>query len=180
MVIGCVRNLSLQVYVYRLWQLKELLFYRAAILVVSYKFPNKSQLMVRSSSLLWFIELIPPRQPCNQSWTVAFFVFNLHSSSLFLHSAKMHLSIGNIVAILSLIIAIPCTAILLWNVFRRQQRGSHNPRTFLKASPVLDQNSDWCKIILTWCRCINDLVGALQALYRASVCSRVSFLKLGF
>ena len=34
----------------------------------------------------------------------------------------MHLSTGNVIAILSLIVAIPCTAIMLWTVYRRQQR----------------------------------------------------------
>ena len=41
----------------------------------------------------------------------------------------MHLSIGNIIAILSLIVAIPCTAIMSWEVLRRrQQRDLSGPR----------------------------------------------------
>ena len=48
----------------------------------------------------------------------------------------MHLSIGNIIAILSLIVAIPCTAIMSWEVTRRrQQRELNGPCTlapFLK------------------------------------------------
>lgn len=43
---------------------------------------------------------------------------------------KMHLSIEAIVAIVSLVVAAPCTAVLLWQCFRRQEGESHERRKF--------------------------------------------------
>ena len=71
----------------------------------------------------------------------------LSSLSLAIYSANMHLSMGNIIAILSLMVAIPCTAIMLWKVFWRQQRDSHDTRTFWTVSQFVGQNSDGFKMI---------------------------------
>ena len=71
----------------------------------------------------------------------------LHSLSLAMHSANVHLSIGNIIAILSLMVAIPCTAIMLWKVFWRQQRESHHTRTFWTVPQFVGQTSDGFKMI---------------------------------
>ena len=66
--------------------------------------------------------------------------FEFFSSSLcsFLSArTDMHLSIGNIIAILSLIVAIPCTAIMSWEVLRRhQQRDLNDHRTFPLPPPA--------------------------------------------
>ena len=71
----------------------------------------------------------------------------LHSLSLAMHLANAHLSIGNIIAVLSLLVAIPCTAIMLWKFFWRQQRDSHDTRTFWTGFQFIGQTSDEFKMI---------------------------------
>ena len=78
----------------------------------------------------------------------------------------MPLSAGNVIALLSLIVAIPCTVILLWKAVKPQQGGSHDFRMSLKTCGFLGF-SDNVKVNLprySWDHC---LVAGLQATWIA-------------
>ena len=90
----------------------------------------------------------------------------------------MQLSTGNIIAILSLMVAIPCTAIMVWKVFRRQQRDSHDTRRILIVLNFVDPISNVFKMTEPCCHYIDNLVGGPQAVYRILAYSLVLVSKL--
>ena len=122
---------------------------------------------------------IPPRlaSPRIRVWKIT--LFNSSQLALLaLHSANMHLSTGNIIGILSLMVAVPCTAIMVWKVIRRQQRDAHDTRRFSTVLNFVDPVSNRFKMTELCCHYFDNLVGGLQAAYRVSAYSLVLASKL--